>query len=41
MALLNILLNTSNGWPWQSGWMLVGPLANRTCVHVIWMMRGR
>ena len=25
MAFLNILLNASNGWPWQSGWKLVGP----------------
>lgn len=25
MAFLNISLNASNGWPWQSGWKLVGP----------------
>jgi NADPH-dependent F420 reductase len=25
MALLNIVLNASNGWAWQSGWKLVGP----------------
>lgn len=25
MALLNISLNISNGWPWQDGWKLVGP----------------
>ena len=25
MAYLNILLNAGNGWPWQSGWKLVGP----------------
>ena len=28
MAFLNITLNASNGWPWQSGWKLVGPTAN-------------
>ena len=27
MAFLNITLNASNGWPWQS-WKLVGPTAN-------------
>jgi 8-hydroxy-5-deazaflavin:NADPH oxidoreductase len=27
MAFLNIRLNASNGWPWQSGWKLVGPTA--------------
>jgi predicted dinucleotide-binding enzyme len=26
MAFLNIGLNASNGWSWQSGWKLVGPL---------------
>ena len=26
MALLNIALNMQNGWPWQSGWKLVGPI---------------
>jgi predicted dinucleotide-binding enzyme len=25
MALVNILLQIANGWPWQSGWKLVGP----------------
>lgn len=25
MAFLNISLNARNGWPWQSGWKLVGP----------------
>ncbi|NEK57725.1 NAD(P)-binding domain-containing protein [Geodermatophilus sabuli] len=25
MAFLDIRLNASNGWPWQSGWELVGP----------------
>lgn len=25
MALLNIWLNMKNGWPWQSGWKLLGP----------------
>ena len=27
MAFLNISLNASNGWAWQSGWKLVGPTA--------------
>lgn len=27
MAFLNIALNASRGWPWQSGWKLVGPTA--------------
>jgi 8-hydroxy-5-deazaflavin:NADPH oxidoreductase len=27
MAFLNISLNASNGWSWQSGWKLVGPTA--------------
>ncbi|MDQ1672469.1 MAG: 8-hydroxy-5-deazaflavin:NADPH oxidoreductase [Frankiaceae bacterium] len=26
MAFLNISLNAANGWSWQSGWKLVGPL---------------
>ena len=26
MAFLNISLNAGNGWSWQSGWKLVGPL---------------
>ncbi len=25
MALLNIMLQIRNGWPWQSGWKMVGP----------------
>lgn len=25
MGTLNISLNMNNGWPWQSGWKLVGP----------------
>lgn len=25
MAFLNISMNARNGWPWQSGWKLVGP----------------
>jgi predicted dinucleotide-binding enzyme len=25
LALLNITLNARNGWPWQSGWKLIGP----------------
>lgn len=25
MAMLNIRLNLSNGWPWQDGWKLLGP----------------
>jgi hypothetical protein len=25
MAYLNITLNARNGWPWQSGWKLLGP----------------
>lgn len=29
MALLNILLQIQNGWPWQSGWKLVGPTGER------------
>lgn len=27
MAFLNIALNARNGWSWQTGWKLVGPLA--------------
>ena len=27
MALLNINLNMRDGWSWQSGWKLVGPLS--------------
>lgn len=27
MAFLNISLNATNGWSWQSGWKLVGPLS--------------
>lgn len=25
MGVLNISLNMNNGWPWQSGWKLLGP----------------
>jgi 8-hydroxy-5-deazaflavin:NADPH oxidoreductase len=25
MAVLNIQLNMGNGWPWQTGWKLLGP----------------
>ena len=25
MAFLNITLNASHGWPWRSGWKLIGP----------------
>jgi hypothetical protein len=25
MATLNISLNMTHGWPWQSGWKLLGP----------------
>jgi predicted dinucleotide-binding enzyme len=25
MGTLNISLNMTNGWPWQSGWKLLGP----------------
>jgi len=28
MAFLNIALTAANGWPWQSGWKLVGPTGN-------------
>jgi predicted dinucleotide-binding enzyme len=28
MALLNITLNARNNLPWQSGWKLIGPVAN-------------
>lgn len=28
MALMNISLNMRNGWPWQSGFKLVGPTGN-------------
>jgi predicted dinucleotide-binding enzyme len=27
MAVLNIMLQMWNGWPWQAGWKLVGPTA--------------
>ncbi|MFJ7334373.1 NADPH-dependent F420 reductase [Streptomyces sp. NPDC101110] len=27
LGFLNISLNARNGWPWQSGWKLVGPTA--------------
>jgi predicted dinucleotide-binding enzyme len=25
MAVLNITLNMTNSWPWQTGWKLLGP----------------
>ncbi len=28
MALVNILLQITNGWPWQSAWKLAGPTDN-------------
>jgi predicted dinucleotide-binding enzyme len=28
MAFLNITLNARNGWSWQSGWKLVGPVGS-------------
>jgi predicted dinucleotide-binding enzyme len=28
MGPLNISLNMNNGWPWQSGWKLLGPTAD-------------
>ena len=28
MAALNVYLNMWNGWPWQSGWKVVGPTGN-------------
>jgi 8-hydroxy-5-deazaflavin:NADPH oxidoreductase len=28
MAFLNITLNATNGWPWQSAWKLLGPAGN-------------
>jgi predicted dinucleotide-binding enzyme len=27
MGMLNISLNMNNGWPWQTGWKLLGPTA--------------
>ena len=30
LAILNISLNMSNGWPWQAGWKLVGPTEKKT-----------
>ena len=29
MAILNIALQIQNGWPWQSGWKLVGPTPDK------------
>lgn len=29
MALLNILLQIQNGWPWQSGWKMIGPTGEK------------
>jgi NADPH-dependent F420 reductase len=28
MAFLNITLNARNGWPWRSGWKLLGPTSS-------------
>ena len=28
MGLVNILLQITNGWPWQSTWKLIGPTGN-------------
>jgi hypothetical protein len=25
LGILNIALQMPNGWPWQSGWKLIGP----------------
>jgi 8-hydroxy-5-deazaflavin:NADPH oxidoreductase len=25
LGFLNISLNAANGWPWRTGWKLVGP----------------
>ena len=30
MALLNIMLQIQNNWPWQSGWKLAGPTGSKT-----------
>src|SRR5690606_3957942 len=30
MGTLNISLNATNGWPWKSGWKLVGPTEGAT-----------
>ncbi len=30
MALLNIILQIRNKWPWQSGWKMVGPTGDKT-----------
>ena len=27
IAFLNIALNAANGWPWQTGWKLLGQAA--------------
>jgi predicted dinucleotide-binding enzyme len=29
MAILNIALQIQHGWPWQSGWKLVGPTPDK------------
>lgn len=29
MALLNIMLQIQNGWPWQSGWKMIGPTGQK------------
>ena len=28
MAVLNMMLQIRNNWPWQAGWKLVGPTGN-------------
>jgi predicted dinucleotide-binding enzyme len=30
MAFLNISLNAANGWPWRTGWKLIGPMDTGT-----------
>jgi predicted dinucleotide-binding enzyme len=30
MAFLNISLNAANGWPWRTGWKLIGPMDTDT-----------
>src|SRR5437773_2573146 len=30
MALLNLMLQIQNNWPWQSGWKLAGPTGGKT-----------
>jgi len=28
MGLVNVTLQITNGWPWQSTWKLIGPTGN-------------